>query len=156
MSILEREREMVFPDYYFFAERYLVNHTIEKKRVNNLDDCELMYCKLLQGELRNNSLIESYHQRTLKAGSLLTNWGFCELLSSYGSLIETKMLLSLVDILFMYFFLCFFLSLRQILINAFTGKCHKEATCYITCGSYVCTCKSGFIGDEHDCTRNRQ
>ena len=42
MSILERERAMVFPDYYFFAERYLVNHTIEKKRVNNLDDCELM------------------------------------------------------------------------------------------------------------------
>nr|XP_058947345.1 neurogenic locus notch homolog protein 2-like [Pocillopora verrucosa] len=38
----ERERAMVFPDYYFFAERYLVNHTIEKKRVNNLDDCELM------------------------------------------------------------------------------------------------------------------
>ena len=33
---------MVFPDYYFFAERCLVNHTIEKKRVNNLDDCELM------------------------------------------------------------------------------------------------------------------
>ena len=33
---------MVFPDYYFFAERRLVNHTIEKKRVNNLDDCELM------------------------------------------------------------------------------------------------------------------
>ena len=29
---------MVFPDYYFFAERYLV----KKKRVNNLDDCELM------------------------------------------------------------------------------------------------------------------
>ena len=33
---------MVFPDYYFFAERRLVNHTIEKKRVNNLDECELM------------------------------------------------------------------------------------------------------------------
>ena len=33
---------MVFPDYYFFAERRLVNHTIEKKGVNNLDDCELM------------------------------------------------------------------------------------------------------------------
>ena len=42
LSILERERAMVFPDYYFFAERYLVNHTIEKKRVHNLDDCELM------------------------------------------------------------------------------------------------------------------
>ena len=33
---------MVFPDYYFFAERRLVNHIIEKVRVNNLDDCELM------------------------------------------------------------------------------------------------------------------
>ena len=33
---------MVFPDYYFFDERRLVNHTIEKKGVNNLDDCELL------------------------------------------------------------------------------------------------------------------
>ena len=31
-----------FPDYYFFAEKCLVNHTIEKKLVNNLNDCELM------------------------------------------------------------------------------------------------------------------
>ena len=42
MSILERERAMVFPDYYFFAERRLVNHTLEEKPVDNLDDCELM------------------------------------------------------------------------------------------------------------------
>ena len=33
---------MVFPDYYFFAERRLVHHTIEETRVKNLDDCELM------------------------------------------------------------------------------------------------------------------
>ena len=33
---------MLFPDYYFFAERRLVNHTIEEKHVNNLDDCELL------------------------------------------------------------------------------------------------------------------
>ena len=33
---------MAFPDYYFFAERCLVNHTIEKKLVINLNDCELM------------------------------------------------------------------------------------------------------------------
>ena len=33
---------MVFPDYHFFAKRCLVNHTIEKKHVTNLDDCELM------------------------------------------------------------------------------------------------------------------
>ena len=36
---------MVFPDYHFFAKRRLVNHTIEEKRVKNLDDCEL-FCYL--------------------------------------------------------------------------------------------------------------
>ena len=33
---------MLFPDYYFLAERRLVNHAIEEKRVKNLDDCELL------------------------------------------------------------------------------------------------------------------
>ena len=33
---------MLFPDYYFFDERRLVNHTIEEKRVKNLNECELM------------------------------------------------------------------------------------------------------------------
>ena len=33
---------MLFPDYYFFAGRRLVNHAIEEKRVKNLDDCELL------------------------------------------------------------------------------------------------------------------
>ena len=33
---------MLFPDYYFFAERRLVNHTIETRKVKNLDDCELL------------------------------------------------------------------------------------------------------------------
>ena len=34
---------MVFPDYYFFAERRLVNHTIDVKRVKNLVDGEFVY-----------------------------------------------------------------------------------------------------------------
>ena len=38
----ERDRKMLFPEYYFFAERRLVNHIIEEKRVKNLDDCELL------------------------------------------------------------------------------------------------------------------
>ena len=42
MYFLERDRKMLFPDYYLFAERRLVKHTIEEKRVKNLDDCELM------------------------------------------------------------------------------------------------------------------
>ena len=36
---------MVFPEYYFFAERRLVNHAIDEKRVKDLDDCEL-FCYL--------------------------------------------------------------------------------------------------------------
>ena len=36
---------MVFPDYHFFAERRLLHHTIDEKRVKNLDDCEL-FCYL--------------------------------------------------------------------------------------------------------------
>ena len=42
LSILERERAMLFPDYYFFAKRRLENYTIETRKVKNLDDCELM------------------------------------------------------------------------------------------------------------------
>ena len=39
--ILERNRTMMFPDYFFFAERRLVNHKIETKNVKDLDHCEL-------------------------------------------------------------------------------------------------------------------
>ena len=54
MSISERERTMVFPNYYFFAERRLVNHVIEKKRVKNLDGCEL-FCYLNDNCSKNSS-----------------------------------------------------------------------------------------------------
>ena len=40
--MLEQEREMVFLDCHFFAERRLVNHTIKTRKVENFDDCELM------------------------------------------------------------------------------------------------------------------
>ena len=36
------------------------------------------------------------------------------------------------------------------------SKCHKEAACNNTHGSYVCTCKPGYIGDGLNCTGNRQ
>ena len=42
LLILERERAMLFPDYYFFAKRRLENYTIETRTVKNLADCELM------------------------------------------------------------------------------------------------------------------
>ena len=36
--MLEREREMVFLDCHFFAERRLVNHIIKTRKVENFDD----------------------------------------------------------------------------------------------------------------------
>ena len=42
MYFSQRDRKMLFPDYHSIAERCLVNHIIEEKRVKNLDDCELM------------------------------------------------------------------------------------------------------------------
>ena len=45
LFVSERERAMLFPDYYFLAERRLVYHTIETRKVKSLDDCEL-YCYL--------------------------------------------------------------------------------------------------------------
>ena len=36
------------------------------------------------------------------------------------------------------------------------GKCHSEAACNNTHGSYVCTCKPGYIGDGLNCTGNHQ
>ena len=42
MYFSERDRKMLFPDYYFFAKRRLLNHMIEEKRVKNLDDCKLL------------------------------------------------------------------------------------------------------------------
>ena len=42
LCISERERAMLFPDYYFFSKRRLENYTIETRKVKNLDDCELM------------------------------------------------------------------------------------------------------------------
>ena len=39
--ISERDRTMLFPDYFFFAKRRLMNHKIETKYVKDLDHCEL-------------------------------------------------------------------------------------------------------------------
>ncbi len=43
--ISEWDRELYFPDYYFYAERRLVNHTIKTLRVKSLDDCEYLCYK---------------------------------------------------------------------------------------------------------------
>ena len=39
--IAERDRILLFPDNFFFAERRFVNHIIDTKKVKDLDHCEL-------------------------------------------------------------------------------------------------------------------
>ena len=39
--ISERDRILLFPDNFFFAERRFVNHIIDTKKVKDLDHCEL-------------------------------------------------------------------------------------------------------------------
>ena len=58
------------------------------------------------------------------------------------------MLMFLVGILFFNFFPSNFTRDTD-KCEVFIGKCHMEATCNNTHGSYVCICKSGFIGDRH-------
>lgn len=36
-------------------------------------------------------------------------------------------------------------------LNSTLNGCHVEATCNNTIGSFVCTCKTGYLGDGKDC-----
>lgn len=36
-------------------------------------------------------------------------------------------------------------------LNSTLNGCHVEATCDNTIGSFVCTCKTGYLGDGKDC-----
>ena len=71
--------------------------------------------------------------------------------NSYDSLLNTEMLMSLADILFNFFFISNFTTdIDECETNP--HKCHEEAACNNTHGSYLCTCKPGFIGDGQNCT----
>ncbi|CAH3158496.1 unnamed protein product, partial [Pocillopora meandrina] len=180
---------MLFPDYYFFAERRLEDYTITTRKVKNLDDCELMcylndncvslnfkkdpdnneavhICELNNAtHLKNDSDLTSdanfYYRGSKNAcdknshcennatcQSGFTAKGYqCLCPSGFeGERCETA------GILFL-----FFLSLSNFTTDidecvATSGKCHNEAACNNTHGSYVCTCKPGYIGDGLNCT----
>ena len=62
------------------------------------------------------------------------------------------MLMTLVDILFVFSLFLFNFTTDVDECKATSGKCHNEAACNNTRGSYVCTCKLGYIGDGRNCT----
>ncbi|XP_066023379.1 protein kinase C-binding protein NELL2-like [Pocillopora verrucosa] len=168
----ERERAMVFPDYYFFAERRLVNHTIEKKGVKNLDDCELLcylndQCVSLNFEKdpENNRplhICELNNATHLKYDShLTTNAAFyyrgsknacdkspyCENNATCQSGFTLK-------------------GYRCLCPPGFKGEycekdideckgnhsCHENANCTNTNGSHLCDCQPGYTGNGQNCT----
>ena len=45
LFILERDRTVMFQQYYSFPEKRLVNHLIHSANVKNLDDC-VLFCYL--------------------------------------------------------------------------------------------------------------
>ena len=60
------------------------------------------------------------------------------------------MLMFLGNILLIFFIPNFTTDIDECETNP--HNCHEEAACNNTHGSYLCTCKPGFIGDGQNCT----
>ena len=60
---------MLFPDYFFFAEKRLVSHEIETKYVKDLDHCEL-FCYM------NDNCVSANFKKDLENGGI---YYICEL-----------------------------------------------------------------------------
>ncbi|CAH3159163.1 unnamed protein product, partial [Pocillopora meandrina] len=163
---------MVFPDYYFFAERRLVNHTIEKKRVSNLDDCELM-CYLNDDcvslnfkkdsednkpghtcELNNATHMKYDSDLTTDAKSYYRGSKnacdkspYCDNNATCQSGFTLKG----------YRCLCppgFEGEHCEMDIDECKGNhsCHEDANCTNTNGSHECDCQPGYTGNGQNCT----
>ena len=61
--ISERHRTLLFPDNFFFAERRFVNHTIDTKKVKDLDHCEL-FCYM------NDKCVSANFKKEPEAGGM--------------------------------------------------------------------------------------
>ena len=60
---------MLFPDYFFFAEKRLVSHEIETKYVKDLDHCEL-FCYM-----NDNCVSANFKKNPRAEESLMSvNW----------------------------------------------------------------------------------
>ncbi|XP_022777738.1 protein jagged-1-like, partial [Stylophora pistillata] len=169
----DRDRSMLFPDYYFFAERRLVSHTIETKYVKDLEYCEL-FCYM------NDNCVSANFKKDPETGGMSL---ICELNNAthleYDSDLTTdavfyyrgsknacaKNSLCQNDAACQsgftikgYRYLCppglegKYCEKHIDECQANTHDCHLNATCNNTNGSFMCTCSFGFNGDGRNCT----
>ena len=164
---------MLFPDYYFFAERRLVNHTIETRKVKNLDDCEL-FCYLNDNCVSLNfkkdpginpknhnsghicELNNATHQRIDKKRIFLLSWLEGKLPAEFTNLLIWDNILKITEVLLLHsslkirsFNLSIFVSLLQNSCDTYS-LCQNNATCQsgFTIKGYRCLCPPGFEGEH--------
>ncbi|XP_066022881.1 uromodulin-like [Pocillopora verrucosa] len=168
----ERERAMVFPDYYFFAERRLANHTIETRKVKNFDDCELL-CYLNDNCVSLNfkkdpDNIDAVHICELNNATHLTydsdlttdakfyyrgSKNACDKNSHCQNNATCQSGFTLKG----YRCLCplgFEGERCEIDVDECKGNhsCHENANCTNTMGSHECNCQLGYTGNGQNCT----
>ncbi|XP_068706653.1 protein kinase C-binding protein NELL1-like isoform X2 [Montipora foliosa] len=164
-------RELVFPQFFFFAHKRLVNHNIETLQVNDFDTCRLRCyqdpnCVSINfnfsrdsEELHNCELNNATHQRHdnelidkadyLYRGALnacdkvqCKNGGTC--LSGFTD----KGYCCVCPLGFTS------AHCEQDIDECSTGEynCSHVAVCNNTIGSYKCTCTAGYVGDGRNCS----
>ncbi|KAL9961336.1 hypothetical protein ACROYT_G030254 [Oculina patagonica] len=131
----EWDRELYFPDYYFYAERRLMNHTIKTMSVKSLDDCEYLCYRedaCVSLNIKNKDSVSGRHECELNNATHMEH---------DGDLVENP--------------IYYYRGAKNNCIKNGRSLCHNNAACQsgFTYKKYRCLCTPGFTGEhcEHVC-----
>ncbi|XP_068736553.1 versican core protein-like isoform X2 [Montipora capricornis] len=164
-------RELVFPQFFVFAHKRLVNHNIETLQVNDFDMCRLRcyqepncvsinlnFSRDNEG-LQNCELNNATHQRHDKELKDKADYFYRAALNACDKA-QCKnggtCLSGFTDKGYCCVCPLGFTSAHceQDIDECSTGEhtCSHVAVCNNTIGSYNCTCKAGYVGDGRNCS----